>query len=78
MVTSGTVTRNAPARLIRDDIEIADSKISSLKRHKDDVREVQNGHDCGIGLDKHSDYEEGDRVEVYEKVEISRKLTKKE
>jgi translation initiation factor IF-2 len=78
MVTSGTVTRNAPARLIRDDIEIADSKISSLKRHKDDVREVQNGHDCGIGLDKHSDYEVGDRVEVYEKVEISRKLTKKE
>ncbi len=76
MVTSGTVTRNASARLIRDDIEIADSTISTLKRHKEDVREVQNGYECGITLDKVSDYREGDRIEVYDKIEIARKLSK--
>ncbi len=78
MITSGTVVRNALARLIRDDIELVDSKVSSLKRHKDDVREVQSGYECGITLDKHSDYQVGDRIEVYEKVSVSRKLTRKE
>ncbi len=78
MITSGKVTRNALARLIRNDIEIADSRISSLKRLKDDVKEVQSGYECGVSLEKHSDYQEGDRIEVYEKVEIARKLTAKE
>jgi len=76
MVTSGTVIRNAHARLIRDDIEIADSTISTLKRHKEDTREVQNGYECGLTLEKVNDYQEGDRVEVYEKIEIARKLSK--
>ncbi len=76
MITSGTVTRNSHARLIRDDIEIADSTISTLKRHKEDVREVQNGYECGLTLDRMTDYQEGDRVEVYEKIEIARKLSK--
>jgi translation initiation factor IF-2 len=78
MVTSGTITRNAKARLIRDDVEIADSKLSSLKRFKDDVREVNQGVDCGITLDKHPGYEVGDRIEVYEEIKIARKLTTKE
>lgn len=77
IITSGTATRNMRARIIRDDIEIADTTIASLKRHKDDVREVQNGYECGLTLDKHSDYKEGDRIEVYEEVEIARKLTEK-
>lgn len=77
MVTSGKVTRNAKARLIRDDIEIADSKISTLKRHKEDTREVQSGYECGISLDRVTEYVENDRIEVYEEVEIARKLTKK-
>lgn len=78
MVTSGNVYRGAHARLIRDDVEIADVKIATLKRHKDDIREVQSGYECGLTLDKFSDYKEGDRLEIYEKIEIARKLTLKE
>ena len=78
MVTSGTITRNANARLIRDDIEIVDTKVTTLKRLKDDVKEVQNGYECGLTLNNYSDLKEGDRVEVYEKVEIARKLARKE
>lgn len=78
VVTSGTVTRNAKARLIRDDVEIADGRIVSLKRHKDDAHEVQKDHECGLTLEKCSDYKEGDRIEVYEKIEVARKLTVQE
>lgn len=77
MVTSGVVIRNSRTRVIRDDIEIADTRISSLKRHKEDAREVQSGYDCGITLDNFSDYKEGDRFEIYEEVEVTRKLTEK-
>ncbi|MBN1980226.1 MAG: translation initiation factor IF-2 [Chitinivibrionales bacterium] len=73
-VTTGTVRRNAKARLIREDVEIMDTKISSLKRHKEDVREVASGFECGITLDRFNDYQEGDRIEVYEEIEIARKL----
>ena len=75
IVTSGVATRKNRARVIRDDVEIADSTISSLKRLKEDVREVQNGYECGLSLEGFSDYKEGDRVEVYEKVEVARKLS---
>lgn len=78
VVTTGTVTKNAKARLIREDVEIADSKISSIKRFKDDVREVTQGNECGISLEKHSDYKPGDRIEIYEEIKIARKLTEKE
>jgi len=74
MVLSGTVKRNAKARLIRDDVEICDTKIGSLRRNQDDVKEVASGYECGIMLDKTSDYKEGDRIEVYEEVEIARTL----
>ncbi|MBD3321149.1 MAG: translation initiation factor IF-2 [Chitinivibrionales bacterium] len=74
MVTSGTVTRGSKARIIRDDVEIADAVISSLRRHKDDVKQVQAGYECGITLEKCSDYKVGDRIETYEEVEIARKL----
>lgn len=76
MVLSGSINRNAKARLIRNDIEIVDSTITSLKRHRDDAREVSVGMDCGITIDKVSEYEVGDRIEVYEEIKIARKLTK--
>jgi translation initiation factor IF-2 len=78
MVTSGNISRNGNARLIRDDIEIVDTKITTLKRLKDDVKEVQNGYECGLTLNNFTDFKEGDRIEVYEKVEIARKLERKE
>jgi translation initiation factor IF-2 len=73
-VVSGTVKNGSKARLIRDDVEIIDSKISSLRRHKDDVREVASGFECGLTLENFSDYHENDRVEVYEEIQVARKL----
>jgi translation initiation factor IF-2 len=74
-VVSGAVKNGSKARLIRDDVEIADSKISSLRRLKDDVREVAAGFECGLTLEGFSDYREKDRVEVYEEVQVARKLS---
>ncbi len=73
-VTSGVITRNAMARLIRDDEPIYEGKITSLKRFKDDVREVKEGLECGIGIDGVSKYQEGDIIEVYEIKQVKRKL----
>jgi len=78
MVESGTLNRNSKARVIRDDVELAESKISSLKRIQEDVREVQTGYECGIMLDRFSDFQEGDRIITFEEVEIARKLTKQQ
>ncbi|MDR2578262.1 MAG: translation initiation factor IF-2 [Chitinispirillales bacterium] len=75
-VESGTLNRNSKARVIRDDVELVESRISSLKRMQDDVREVQTGYECGIILDKFSDFREGDRIVTFEEVEVARKLTK--
>jgi translation initiation factor IF-2 len=74
-VNSGTVTRGAKARITRDDVVIGESKIGSLRRVADDVREVQSGQECGITLDNFHDYREGDRIEIYEEIEIARKLS---
>ena len=74
-VQSGTVTRGAKARLIRDDVIIADSRIGSLRRLTEDVREVNAGYECGITLDNYHDYQENDRLEVYEEIEVARKLS---
>ncbi len=74
-VQSGTVTRGAKARLIRDDIIIADSRIGSLKRLTEDVKEVNAGYECGITLENFHDYHENDRLEVYEEIEVARKLS---
>ncbi|MFP4162427.1 MAG: translation initiation factor IF-2 [Chitinispirillaceae bacterium] len=76
MVISGNVVRGSKARLIRDDMEIAESKISSLKRVQEDVKEVQSGYECGIMLERVSDYREGDRIVTFEEVEVARKLTR--
>lgn len=65
-VTSGKITRNALVRVVRDGIIVADDKIASLRRFKDDVREVADGYDCGITLEKFSDIKQGDVLEAYE------------
>jgi translation initiation factor IF-2 len=73
-VVSGKVRRNADARLIREGVEIFKGKIVSLKRFKDDAREVEEGFECGIGLDGFHDIKVGDTVEVYETRELAKKL----
>lgn len=64
-VTHGKVTRNCQIRVVRDGIVIAEDKIDSLRRFKDDVKEVAQGYECGIGLDKFSDIKEGDIFEAF-------------
>lgn len=64
-VTSGKITRNALVRVVRDGIIVADDKVASLRRFKDDVKEVADGFDCGITLEKFSDVKIGDIIEAY-------------
>ncbi len=64
-VVSGKITRNAKIRLLRDDIVIYDGSVSSLKRFKDDAREVLTGFEAGLGLDNFNDIKEGDNLEAY-------------
>ena len=71
-VTSGTIRRNAQVRVIREGAVIYETTISGLKRFKDDVREVQEGFECGILLDGFNDVKEGDILEAYETREIER------
>jgi translation initiation factor IF-2 len=64
-VLSGTIARSHKVRLIRDNVEVYNGKFASLKRFKDDVREVQTGFECGLGLDQFNDIKVGDVVETY-------------
>ncbi len=64
-VTSGKITRSAQVRVVRDGIIVADDKVASLRRFKDDVKEVADGYDCGICLERFSDIKEGDILEAY-------------
>ncbi len=64
-VLSGKVARNCKIRVVRDGIVIADDSIASLKREKDDAKEVMSGYECGIGLEKYNDIKEGDILEAY-------------
>ncbi|MDR2158754.1 MAG: translation initiation factor IF-2 [Treponema sp.] len=73
-VLSGTVKRNASVNLVRDGIVIHTGKIASLRRFKDDVREVAAGFECGIGLEGFDDIQVNDQAEVFEIVEVARKL----
>jgi translation initiation factor IF-2 len=71
-VTSGTVRRGANVRVVRDGTVIYETRIAQLKRFKDDVREVEEGYECGILLDGFNDVKEGDVLEVYETREVER------
>ena len=73
-VTSGKVTRNLRARLIRDNVVIYDGKIASLKRFKEDAKEVAEGYECGIGIEGYNDIKPGDIIEAYELKEEAAKL----
>ena len=72
MVTRGEVKRESGVRVIRDGVVIAEDTMSSLRRFKDDVREVREGFECGIGLNKFQDVKEGDVFEAFETVEVER------
>ncbi len=74
MVTSGKITRNSKVRVLRDGIVKFDGELESLKRFKDDVKEVVKGYDCGLNLKGYNDIEVGDQLEVYEFVSIKKKL----
>ncbi|MDR0295693.1 MAG: translation initiation factor IF-2 [Prevotellaceae bacterium] len=74
MVKEGKITRHAKIRIIRDGIVIYAGTLGSLKRFKDDVKEVASGYDCGLNIDNFNDIKVGDIVEAYEIVEIKRKL----
>ena len=71
-VTDGKVVRNAEVRLVRDGIVIHEGKISSLKRFKDDAKEVAQGYECGIGIENYNDIKEGDIIECFQMEEIKR------
>ncbi|MBQ7761673.1 MAG: translation initiation factor IF-2 [Clostridia bacterium] len=71
-VQDGKITRQSLIRIIRNGVVIAEDKISSLKRFKDDAKEVASGYECGIGLDKFNDIKEGDILEAYEMQEVAR------
>ena len=72
-VLDGKVQRNAQIRLVRDGIVIHEGKISSLKRFKDDAKEVLQGYECGVGIENYNDIKEGDIVEAFTMEEIERK-----
>ena len=74
MVIDGKVQRNAPIRVIRDGVVVYTGKIASLKRFKDDVKEVTKGFECGIGIEKFNDIKVGDIIEAFEEVEEKRTL----
>ncbi len=71
-VTEGVISRNARVRLVRDGVVVYDGKITSLRRFKDDVQQVQAGFECGIGLENFRDIKEGDTIESYEVRQVAR------
>lgn len=74
MVTDGTVHRNKPIRVLRDNIVIYEGELESLRRFKDDVNDVRSGTECGIGVRNYNDVRPGDQIEVYEANEVARSL----
>jgi translation initiation factor IF-2 len=74
MVSEGTVKRNNPIRVLRDNIVIYEGELESLRRFKDDVSEVRAGTECGIGVKNYNDVREGDQIEVFERIEVIRTL----
>jgi translation initiation factor IF-2 len=73
-VSDGLIRRGAKVRLLRDNVVIHDGELDSLKRFKDDVREVKGGFECGLSLKGYNDIKVGDQLEAYEVVEVARSL----
>ena len=74
MVLDGTITRNSKIRIVRDGVVVYTGELASLKRYKDDVKEVARGYECGLNIHNFNNIEVGDIVEAYEQVEVKRKL----
>ncbi|HEX5316168.1 MAG TPA: EF-Tu/IF-2/RF-3 family GTPase, partial [Candidatus Kapabacteria bacterium] len=73
-VVDGKIARNNKVRLLRDGVEVFTGGLASLRRFKDDVREVDSGYECGIGLENFNDVKAGDVIEAFKIVEVKRKL----
>jgi translation initiation factor IF-2 len=74
MVTEGLVRRGSKIRVLRDNVVVHDGELDSLKRFKDDVREVKAGFECGLSVRGYNDIQKGDQLEAYEIVEVTRTL----
>ena len=74
MVTEGVVKRSNRIRVLRDNVVIYEGELESLRRFKDDVNEVRNGMECGIGVKNYNDVRVGDMIEVFEIIEIQRTI----
>ena len=74
MVTDGKIIRNSKIRLIRDGVVVYSGQLSSLKRFKDDAKEVASGFDCGLTIHNYNDIKVNDNVEAYDEVEVKRTL----
>ncbi|HXQ20325.1 MAG TPA: EF-Tu/IF-2/RF-3 family GTPase, partial [Candidatus Acidoferrales bacterium] len=74
-VTDGKITRNAAVRLVRDHVVIYTGKVASLRRFKEDAREVVSGYECGIGLENYQDVKSGDMIEAFDIERVARRLT---
>jgi translation initiation factor IF-2 len=74
MVTEGVIKRNSPIRVLRENVVIYEGELESLRRFKDDVQEVKNGYECGVGVKNYNDVRAGDQIEVFEIVEIQRTI----
>jgi translation initiation factor IF-2 len=74
MVIDGTINRNSKIRIIRDGVVVYTGVLDSLKRFKDDVKEVNRGYECGLNIKGYNDIQVNDIVEAYEQVEVKRKL----
>jgi translation initiation factor IF-2 len=74
IVIDGSVKRNAPIRVLRDNVVIYQGELESLRRFKDDVNEVRAGTECGIGVKNYNDVKPGDQIEVFERVEVARSV----
>jgi translation initiation factor IF-2 len=73
-VLEGVIKRNSRVRLLRNNVVVWDGELESLKRFKDDVKEVRAGFECGLSLKNYNNYEEGDQLEAYDLTEVARTL----
>jgi translation initiation factor IF-2 len=74
MVLEGVVKRSSRARLLRNNVVVWTGELDSLKRYKDDVKEVKGGFECGLSLKNYNDIFEGDQLEIFEVTEVARTL----
>ena len=74
LVTEGVVQSSAHARLLRDNVVVHTGKLKSLKRFKDDVKEVRAGQECGMGFERYNDIKQGDEIELFEKIEVKQNI----